>query len=102
MSNSLDPKATEGVLFVYDVANRKLLGEFEVDTEGINDPEWIAGITEAPDGKFWGLVDETLFNFSYDRQSNTMSFQELYSVQKDGVYINRATSRLFARPLLFG
>lgn len=102
LPNRLEPVAKQGHIFVYDVANRKLLGEFDVELPGIKNPEWIAGINVDPDGKWWGLVDETLFSFVYDRESNTMTYKEEFSVLKDGIYENRGTSALFGRPILFG
>lgn len=101
LSNRLTSPAKQGHIFVYDVENRKLLGEFNVDIDGIGTPRWIASIEEDPYGNFWGMVDETLFTFEYDRATNTMTFEEKLTVMKDGNYVHRGGTGLFERPMIF-
>ena len=89
-------------LFVYDVANKRKVGEYTVDIPGIEKPLFIAGIAADPKekGKFWGIVSETLFSFRFDKNWN-VTFREELSFAKD-TYYYEGSKQWFPRPILFG
>lgn len=89
-------------IFVYDVANRRKIGEYTVDIAGIDTPPFIAGIAADPNipGKFWGVVSETLFSFTFDSDWK-IRFREEVSFGKDGYYYE-GSKQWFPRPILFG
>lgn len=89
-------------IFVYDVENRRKVGEYTVDIPGIEKPLFIAGIAPDPKeaGKFWGIVSETLFSFRFDEHWNA-TFKEELSFAKDTYYFE-GSKQWFPRPILFG
>lgn len=89
-------------IFVYDVENRRKIGEYTVDIPGIEKPPFIAGIAADPNvpGKFWGIVSETLFSFRFDADWK-VTFREELSFAKDTYYFE-GSKQWFPRPILFG
>ncbi len=81
-----DPTASS-VLFVYDYENMKL--------DAVLDPKdhisglsgnipFIASVEPDPvvEGRFWAIVSETLFCFTYDKESKTFDVREILSFSK--------------------
>ncbi len=76
-------------LFVYDVAAKQKLAEFDLReymSGFTGNIEYIAGIAADPDvaenGRFWGLVSETLFSFTYDKKANELTVTQELSYSK--------------------
>ena len=97
------------LLFVYDLNEKKLLTTCDVGEtiSGLNDPkvgwiDYIDAIAADPyeDGKFWGVICDTLFSFTYDRAANKMSVKEELSLAKGNGY-RHATSTWHSRTILF-
>lgn len=134
-SNSND----EARLMVYDVAGKQVLGNFSIRKEANSAstlsfrrkagltassytevmPSYIAGISADPTGKLWGLVSKTLFSFSYNRDTNTLSVTPEWAVDQPSTaqklvgwnehnvlsnitsYPTSATAYKFPRPMPF-
>ncbi len=119
ISGGLDSKATqtEAMLMVYDVQEKKLLGNFSVRNEanpnselafrmenGDKIPTYIAGIARDPNtGKFWGLVGQTLFTFEYNRAKNTLRIYKEWEKEGGGKksYPTGTSLQWFPRNFLF-
>ena len=112
--------ATEAVIMVFDVAEKKKLGEFSVRAEANPDsdmvfdleagaviPEYISCVTQDPaTGKFWGIVSNTLFSFEYDKASNRLKIHEEMAMSgyvnlDKGRYPTGGSLQWFERPILF-
>jgi hypothetical protein len=89
------------VIVVYDVANKTKVGEYEIAIDGIVEPDYIAGLAVDDNGKLWGLVSETLFSFTFDKETKTMTFAEELSFSKTDYAIG-GSRYWFSRPILFG
>ncbi len=93
-------------LFVYDVENDKKLAEFDLkEPLGLTaNIEYISGIAPDPDvvenGRFWGLVSETLFSFTYDKAANKLTVTEELSYKKDS-YETGGGRTWFPKPFCF-
>lgn len=89
-------------IFVYDVKNNVKLGEFVVDIDGVSKDAipYIAALNIDMNGKMWGVISETLFSFTYDRKTNTMSFTEELSFSKTN-YSAAGNPGWFGRALIF-
>ena len=113
-------KAEEAVIMVFDVAEKKKLGEFSVragvnpDSDMVFDlengakiPEYISCVTQDPNtGKFWGMVSNSLFSFEYDKASNRLKIHEEvgisgYANLDKGRYVTAGSLQWFERPILF-
>jgi len=89
-------------IFVYDVNNMKLLGEYDL-TKAIADIEdaengtvmRIELVTNDPyeKGKFWGVVCDTLFSFTFDHETLTFSVKEELSFGKNMKYNSIGNSK---------
>lgn len=85
VSTLKDPASAS--LFVYDVAAMKVVATLEISDaiDGLPTPTLaVDGITEDPDapGKFWGVVYDTLFSFTFDIKTNTFAVKEELSFGK--------------------
>jgi hypothetical protein len=94
-------------IFVYDVANRKKVGEFDLrDYIGGFEGNigFISGIAADPNvaenGRFWGLVSETLFTFTYDVETGKFTAREEISYDKN-TYNATNNKHWFPRPFRF-
>lgn len=107
-------------MLVYDVDNKKVLGNFSVmssenphsdmvfDLTGKDSqdklPEFISGIAQDPDtGKFWGIVSKTIFSFEYDEKTNALKIHEEVAVGNNtkGYYAIGGSLQWFPRPFCF-
>jgi hypothetical protein len=77
-------------LFIYDVEKKEKVGEFDLRNylEGFTKNIGIVyGIAPDPNveenGKFWGMVSETLFSFTYNKETGKLSVKEELSFRKD-------------------
>ena len=98
------PKAGATIL-VYDVKDMKLVGEYDVDIDGIENPDFIAGIAADPNvdtnNKFWGVVSETLFSFNVDPNTGAIiAIKEELSFSKTS-YTTGGSRSWFPRPIEF-
>lgn len=96
-------------LFIYDVAAMKLVATYDIsnDISNLIDPEtncipWLDGIEEDPyePGKFWGTVNDTLYSFTVDFDTLTISVKEELSLGKGNKY-RHASSTWHARSIVF-
>ena len=74
-------------LFVYDVNTMKLVASLDISKmiDGLTTPvEFIDVIAEDPDvpGKFWGVVSDTLFSFTFDMEKKAFNVKEELSLGK--------------------
>jgi (2Fe-2S) ferredoxin len=95
------------VLFVYDVANMELLATYDLceAIDGLVSPiTFVAGIAADPDvdtnGKFWGMVSETLFSYTFDKETKTFNVREELSFGKTE-YNGGASRQWFPRNFQF-
>ncbi len=91
------PTQSEAKIFVYDVANKKLVKTFTPSIFGISKPPYIAGISVDDSGVFWGVVSGTLFTFDPD----TEKCEEKLSLSKTA-YPSGNSRNLKPLPILFG
>lgn len=78
-------KAKNSCLFVYDVAAMELVKTYDLcdAIPGLATPVDIVDVVAAdPDvpGKFWGVVSDTLFSWSFDVDSKTLSVKKALSL----------------------
>lgn len=95
----------EAKLFVYDVENKKKVFECDIADyiSGLKTPvHHIAGIAADPkvEGKFWGIVSETLFSFTYNTETGKFTAKEELSYSKT-VYNTDTNRGWFPRPIIF-
>ena len=95
------------VLFVYDVENMELLGTYDLcqAISGLVSPiTFVSGIAADPEvttnGRFWGMVSETLFTFTFDKETKTFHVQEELSFDKT-TYTPGGSRNWFPRPFVF-
>lgn len=74
-------------LFVYDVKNMRLVGSCDISAaiDGLTSPiEFIDTIALDPDveGKFWGVVSDTLFSYTVDLETGKFTVKEELSYGK--------------------
>lgn len=70
----IDTYPGNAVLFVYDVANFQVVATYDlsVGIPSLATPIlWVDMVAEDPDvpGKFWGVVSDTLFSFTFDHET---------------------------------
>lgn len=94
-------------LFVYDVAAKQKLAEFDLReylSGFTGNIDYISGIAADPDvaenDRFWGLVSETLFTFTYDKQAEVLTVTEELSYKKDS-YETGGGRTWFPKPFCF-
>lgn len=85
-----DDTSLSAKLFVYDVANKRKVAEIDLRQHIAGLPSrltHLAGITPDPqiavNGKFWGVVAETLYSFTFDKTTNTIHIKEELVISKD-------------------
>ena len=92
------------VLFVYDVSRRQVVATSNLSEIGAKNVKYVAGVAADPDvnanGKFWGIVAETLFSFTYNPSTRTFNFKTELAFDKA---VNSGDGRrfLFPRPMRF-
>ena len=86
------------VIFAYDVEKKEKVAELDLREIFPGLPsqlQHIDGLIEDPDiennGKFWGMISETLFTFTFDKETNTFKVKEELSFGYDKVITNRST-----------
>ncbi len=77
------------VIFAYDVAKKEKIAELDLRKIFPELPDqlpYIDGIIADPNieenGKYWGVISETLFSFTFDKTTNTFSVKEELSFGK--------------------
>ena len=100
----------DALLFVYDVAAKKLVSTCDLSeyVEGLEDPkvgfiDYIDAIAADPyeEGKFWCVVNDTLLSYRYDRENcKFTNVTEELSLAKGRGY-RHATSTWHSRTILF-
>lgn len=77
-------------LFVYDVAAMKVIATCDLcdEIENLAAIPYVDVIAEDPitEGKFWGVVSDTLFSFTFDAQAATYTVTEELSLGKASYY----------------
>ena len=93
--------------YVYDVANKQKVAEFDLRNylSGFNkNIDFIAGIAADPNidenGRFWGMISETLFTFTYDVETGKLNVKEELSYGKNTYDIGGGRN-WFPRPFRF-
>ena len=88
-SGGTAPEGTSAVLFVYDYENREVVATLDPRDyiSGLASPVWhIRGVFPDPNvdenGRFWSVVSETLFCFTFDRETKKFNVQEVISFSK--------------------
>ncbi len=102
-SGAADRDDLSAKLFVYDVAAKQKVAEFDLRNylEGFAENiDYIAGIAVDPNGKFWGMVSQTLFSFTYNKTAKTLAVTEELSFGKDA-YTTGGGKGSFPRPFCF-
>lgn len=99
------PANLSAKLFIYDVNNKQKLGEFDLReylTGYTRNIDYISGIAADPNvpGRFWGLVSETLFSFTYDRETNALTVAERLNYNKNS-YPTGNSRGWFPKPFCF-
>lgn len=79
---------SSSVIFVYDVENMEMVTKCDISDciDNLLLPvELIAAFHPDPEveGKFWGLVAQTLFTATYDKENKTFDVEEVISFGKD-------------------
>lgn len=97
-----DGKADCAVIMAYDVSERKVLGQFDVNHLTGDKAQYISNVTKDPNtGKLWGLVSQTLFSFEYKDGKMTFTKEwEAPTVPGDR-YPNGGSKNWFPRPIVF-
>ena len=87
--------------------NKEKLAEFDLRNyiSGIEgNIDYIGGIAADPNvdenGRFWGIVSETLFSFTYDRDTGKLSVKEELSFKKNS-YPTGGNRNWFPKPFCF-
>ena len=87
MGEGVDSVSGNAQIFVYDLRNLKLVGLTDLTKEipGLATPvPYVNVVAQDPlvPGKFWGMVANTLFSFTFDTQTNEFSVKEELSLSK--------------------
>jgi len=92
-----DADATEGnaTIFVYDLTNLRVVATCDLTQaiSGLTGPiDLVNTVVEDPyeAGKFWGIVSDTLFSFTFDAQTQTISATEELSFGKENYWAGPA------------
>ena len=86
-SGAINDKVGNACLFVYDVENMELVGTCDMAEaiSGLAGPvEFVDAIAMDPDveGKFWGVVSDTLFSYTVDLETGKFTVKEELSYGK--------------------
>jgi len=79
-TSSTMPADASAMIFIYDVDQKKMLKVIDLRDYHEDMPSQIyyyGGLTGDPDvpNKYWGIVSETLFSFTYDKDANEIDFK---------------------------
>ncbi|MCM0647583.1 Ig-like domain-containing protein [Clostridium swellfunianum] len=55
------PIAAKAKMFVWDVEENRKLQEFDLNIDGVSNPQMISGLSIGPDGLLWGAVNGVIF-----------------------------------------
>ena len=96
-SGSFPEDNAQAVLFVYDVAAMKVIATCDLadHLEGFtNQIPYLDQLAADPDepGKFWGVIDDTLYTMTFDLESKTFHIKEEFSIRKEQYYSTTAGS----------
>ena len=102
-TSSVTPVGESAKMFVYDVANMKMIKVVDIGAYISDLPKPLASIAALdidPDisNKFWGVVAETLFSMTYDRDTGKVTIKEELSFDKHNLRIGNGW---FANDILF-
>ncbi len=102
-SSTTNPEHTSAQIFIYDVENFKTLKVIDIRDYFDGFPQRIVcmpSIAPDPDvsNKHWVVVSETLFSFTYDRDTNKVNFTKELSFDMDTVNESKAW---FAKSIIF-
>ncbi len=90
-SGTFPEEYTQALLFVYDVAAMKVIATCDLadHLEGFtNQIPYLDQLAEDPEepGKFWGVIDDTLYTMTFDLESKTFHIKEEFSIKKEQYY----------------
>ena len=96
MGEGADAVEGNAVLFVYDVANMRVVATCDLtqSISGLTGPvDLINTVAEDPyeEGKFWGVVSDTLFSFTFNAQSQTICATEELSFGKENYWAGQSS-----------
>ena len=104
-TTALQEEGVSATIVAYDYENRKLLATLDPREHISGLPEiidFIAGMEKDPvvEDRYWGVVSETLFCFTYDKDSNNFQVQEVISFDKS-ICQSSESRHLWSRKILF-
>ena len=106
-TGAADRTDLSAMLFVYDVANKRKVCEVDLREHIDGLPAmlpFIAGIAADPNidknGKMWGLVSETLFSFTFDKETGKVTVKEELSFDKSTCVTSSGRNSI-PRPFVF-
>ena len=106
-TGAADREDLSAKLFVYDVENKKKVAEVDLHDYISGLPKqikMIAGIAADPNidenGRMWGLVSETLFSWSFDKETGKVTIKEELSFDKSTI-VTSSSRDSFPRPFIF-
>lgn len=103
-TSSQQPKGGNAELFAYDVKARKVIAHDELGSIfGSIKLNYVGGIAADPKvpGKFWGVANEVLFSFTFNRSTNKFVLQEELAFNDKKEAASDGGRYLFPRPILF-
>ncbi len=99
------PAGSSAKIFVYDYENREVVATMDPRDyiKGLPSPvAFIGGFGQDPvvEGRFWAVVSETLFCFTFDKEAKTFQVQEVISFDKSA-YDASAAKHMWSKRVLF-
>ncbi len=96
------------VIFVYDVQKKEKIAELDLREHipGLLDTlPYVNGIVADPNvaenGKYWGIISETLFSFTFNKETNTFKVKEELCFTKTVMPATSEARHWFARDFAF-
>ena len=103
-TSSVKPENESAKIFIYDVENMKMLKIIDIRDHISGLPgslTYLPSLEADPDisNKYWLVASETLFSFTYDRDTGKVSFKTELSFDLDSVWEGR--NALWPRDIIF-
>ena len=97
-SGAIDPVGLSAQLFIYDVEKMEMVKTYDLRDQFSGMPEkllYISALTADPDvsNKYWGIFSETLFSFTYDKETGKTSFKIELSFDRVTMWDGGRTTR---------
>ncbi len=99
------PEGLSAMIVAYDYENKQALGNLDLREHISGMPaeiEFIPGLEVDPvvEGRLWGVVSETLFCFTFDKETGKFHVQEVYSFSKT-TFVTSSSRTWWNRAILF-